>query len=201
MRHFDRIIVKKNPGSISMMMKFSQNRLEHWTSRLGNVLPLLYILKDRTTGILRNLEGYKSPITFNQMLQQSNENIYQYNPPSKGAVIDIFGPGTVFYYIRNQYNLREKNRKHNLERKSRRNISRSCHSLTSRNPSTLRRPHDKLQSRTEVFSKEIGCGAYYDNNTKELEDRIEKFLKILNSNKPVFVEPLSDILVTICFYL
>ena len=130
MRHFERLLLRRHPQTIDAMKATLELRLSSRCSSphiLGHVPLLQNIIHQlhkynefkRYQKEIRQLNsGSKNVITENKIGETDKEFI-----PRHGALIDIFGPGTVFYHIR------QRNQKHRNVR------NRTAHLMTTINNS------------------------------------------------------------------
>ena len=112
MRHFERLVLRRHLKSVDLM--FSDLNLKsdrRLSKRVGRRLPLLKWIVDRTsdhitTRLKQNRKRTKLSLKAQQLQSIGRAKTLvddtDYIPP-RGALIDIHGPGTVFFYIRQRY--------------------------------------------------------------------------------------------------
>lgn len=107
LKHYERLLVKRNPRTIESMKENLEIRIQSRMSRhLEKSIPLLRILLTKTEEYneirQQQIEArmtavhVEKPVKQNRSMADSFESFV----PPRGALIDIYGPGTVFYRIR-----------------------------------------------------------------------------------------------------
>ncbi|XP_064635011.1 uncharacterized protein LOC135492444 isoform X2 [Lineus longissimus] len=96
LKNYERLVTRKNPWSIQLMKDMVAIKLHCRILRLDNAVPILNALLhklDEETAL--RLKQQQPQITSKEKLSPADE-MNQFIP-QRGPVIDIFGPGTVFY--------------------------------------------------------------------------------------------------------
>lgn len=96
-RNYDRLIEKRNPQALEMLRDIVHTKLTLHFSRLhDDTIPLyryfLYVLDEKEKDARRNARMPRTKTA--QEMEVSIENL------QKGPLIDMYGPGSVFYLIR-----------------------------------------------------------------------------------------------------
>ena len=104
MKHFDRLLAKRNPRTVDNMKEGLKLKLKARTSKfLEKNVPLMKQLYFKTEESIERKEMQMNAKTEGKQPRKKNKintaNFDQFLPP-RGPVIDIHGPGTVFHRIR-----------------------------------------------------------------------------------------------------
>lgn len=111
-RHFDRLVQRRHQRTLDMMKEDLVMRLGcRLSTRLTSVIPLLSILVDRAEAFAvqrrRQIEARRStaavavaPTKRVPRSTRTLSDVYGSFVPNRGALVDLYGPGTVFHRIR-----------------------------------------------------------------------------------------------------
>lgn len=106
LKHYERLLVKRNPRTIESMKENLELRIQSRMSKhVEKSIPLLKILlaKAEEYNEMRQhqIEARMSAMVEKPVKQtKSIADTFESFVPPRGALIDIYGPGTVFYRIR-----------------------------------------------------------------------------------------------------
>ncbi|KAK2173403.1 hypothetical protein NP493_877g00021 [Ridgeia piscesae] len=109
MKHYERLLAKRNPRTIDKMMENLEVKLDsRLTKHLEQSLPLVGLLLDkaRVHNIQRRRQRLARQLSRQDRRQQTGPtrktmaNSFDNFVPTHGALVDMYGPGTVFHHIR-----------------------------------------------------------------------------------------------------
>lgn len=105
-KNYDRLFVRRNPRTVDLIKQGAEIKLHSRVSRLAeDQIPLYRLLAYK----LRALNAPKQKKK--ERTQSSNSSLVDFTFPQRGPLIDMFGPGTVFY--RNRMRERAKSKAQN----------------------------------------------------------------------------------------
>lgn len=106
LKHYERLLVKRNPRTIELMKANLELRIQSRMSRhLEKSIPLLKIMLTKAEEYneirQQQIEARMNTVVEKPAKQtKSMADTFESFVPPRGALIDIYGPGTVFYRIR-----------------------------------------------------------------------------------------------------
>lgn len=113
MKHYERLLVKRNPKTIKTMKKCLDLRLKSRMIKHEDQLPLFELLYNEVLEFTATSEGqsharhaakgggdHKTQGDKSSNQRKTVEEYFQSFIPPPGALIDMYGPGTVFHRIR-----------------------------------------------------------------------------------------------------
>ena len=108
MKNYERLVVRRNPKTIDMIREHAEVKLMSRVLRLqqDNKVPLLRTLLHKLQSFNKPPPKRKDKRSSAFMSASSSYDIV----PQRGPLIDIFGPGTVFYRNRQRERIKNKAR-------------------------------------------------------------------------------------------
>jgi hypothetical protein len=105
MKHWERLLLRRNPQTVDQIKYAMELKARiRMNQALENVVPLFkYVIKRG-----KELRDDRLSYAQRELRRARGES---FTLPPRGAVIDLFGPGTVFYRIRKREKAREKRNK------------------------------------------------------------------------------------------
>ena len=105
MKHFERLLVKRNPRTIDSMKAGLELKLtSRISSHIARQVPLLKVLGDKVLEFIEQREQANIARSKGKDLKNNKtgkkHGAYNGFIPNKGPLIDMHGPGTVFHHIR-----------------------------------------------------------------------------------------------------
>ncbi|XP_064619879.1 uncharacterized protein LOC135483173 isoform X2 [Lineus longissimus] len=180
MKHWERLLVRRNPQTVdqikhAMALK-AQSRMN---PALENVVPLFkYVIK-------RGKELRDDRLSHAQR-ELRRARMESFTLPPRGALIDLFGPGTVFYRIRKREEAREKRSKAIQQVKETSSHSRFMPPVNS--SSFVQGGDNKYRVTLSRVSERVTIGedAFYDVETSDpvLSDLERRLSNWLGGEKP-----------------
>lgn len=175
MKHWDRLLARRNPRTVDQI-KHAMELKAHsrMNQALENVVPLFkYVIK-------RGKELGDDRLSHAQReLRQAR--MESFTLPPRGAVIDLFGPGTVFYHIRKREKAREK--RNNAMQRVKDTSSNTRLMPPTNSASFVHGGDDKYRVTLSRGSERVAIGedAFYDVETSDpvlsdLERRLSNWL-------------------------
>ncbi len=143
MKNYERLIIRRNPKTVDLIQEQAHIKLHSRVSRLHeNQVPLLRTLLFKLDSKQRNkrCNAHHS--------KQASATWDESFIPHRGPLVDIHGPGTVFYYIRQREQARRR-AIHKVERYRNTRVGFALHSIVQTNTAhdpSLEHPHMVTQS-------------------------------------------------------
>ncbi|XP_074650320.1 uncharacterized protein LOC141905375 [Tubulanus polymorphus] len=124
MKHYERLLVKRNPHAIELMKNCLHFKLKHRFAAFMCKIPLLRTIVDMAAEFNRETappsggivtgrgDGKRSSSSSSTSIHyasaQSHHSTDSFSLPPRGPVIDLHGPGTVFHRIRTREKAKQK---------------------------------------------------------------------------------------------
>lgn len=211
LRHFERLFLRRHPRTVDMMKEDLTVRLgcRMSSNRLTNVVPVLsclienaesYVRCKRRQTVARSTAVAVSVEPNKTKQNRTSSEFYEKFVPLQGALIDLYGPGTVFHRIRQREQTRlarlEAAGGHRFRRmlssgtsntihikhRIRRNYKWSTNRDVNETPVAAEQRHDRTELGEELKnngeSREVRqSDETIDPVLKNLEDRLHNWLK------------------------
>ena len=115
MKHFDRLLVKRNPRTIDVMKLCLDLRIRSRMSSHNNLhVPLLAHLHEHVSQFQRQYsereQSKRGKVPSERQSRKTISEYYDAFIPPPGPLIDMYGPGTVFHHIRERARVKRNRR-------------------------------------------------------------------------------------------